>query len=51
MICHLGCGHIDAETGQEMADHVRVLHPEVFTPVETWPDGKPVIYDDTGEQP
>lgn len=30
-------------------DHVRVFHPDDYKPLQRWPDGTPVIIDDTLE--
>lgn len=27
--------------------HLRMLHPDAYEPVETWPDGAPVVVDTT----
>lgn len=43
--------HTDADTiGEGIAaadEHFRVLHPGVFAEIERWPDGGPVIVDDS----
>lgn len=26
-------------------DHFRVMHPDIFDEIETWPDGAPVVLD------
>ena len=30
-------------------DHFRVMHPDTFAQIETWPDGAPVVVDGTLE--
>lgn len=32
---------------EDMVDHLRLLHPDMYDPVETWPDGRRVIIDET----
>jgi hypothetical protein len=32
------------EQTTDILDHIRLMHPEA-EPVETWPDGKPVVVD------
>jgi hypothetical protein len=31
----------------EILDHLRLIHPSQWDGLETWPDGSPVIYEDT----
>lgn len=31
---------------QDALNHIRVMHPDDYSPVETWPDGTPVVVDD-----
>lgn len=33
----------------KIEDHVRIFHPDHYEPLERWPDGNPVIIDDTLE--
>lgn len=28
---------------EELVDHIRVMHPDVYEPPLTWPDGKRVV--------
>jgi hypothetical protein len=45
--CH-ECGeHLDVESFGEVEDHIRVLHPDLYRPLEPWPDGLIVIHDQT----
>ena len=34
---------------EELLEHVRLLHPDDYEPVQTWSDGQPVIIDNTLE--
>lgn len=45
--CH-PCGEpLEVNNLAEVEDHIRVIHPDLYEPVEKWPDGAPVIYDET----
>jgi hypothetical protein len=34
---------------EDFADHLRVMHPDEYEKVEKWPDGSPVVVDNTLE--
>jgi len=45
--CH-PCGEwLDVPSPDDLEDHIRVVHPDLFTPLERWPDGQVVVGDDT----
>jgi hypothetical protein len=40
--CHI-CDRVFQEN---ILDHVRLMHPDVFPEMETWPDGGMIFYED-----
>lgn len=47
--CHLCDEKIEGASIPDYDEHLRVLHPKEYAEVERWPDGKPVVHDDTLE--
>lgn len=46
--CHLGCGDIEADGIEGIADHIRILHPDEYGEgPERWPDGRVAVVDHT----
>lgn len=44
--CHLCEPAADVPT-VDLVNHIRVMHPDQYEPVECWPDGAPVVtYDE-----
>ena len=33
----------------KILEHSRLFHSELYEPVEKWPDGEPVVYEDADE--
>jgi hypothetical protein len=33
----------------DLLSHISVYHPDLYEPIETWPDGQPVVIDTTLE--
>ncbi len=44
--CHL-CHDGVPRSLQDAIDHIRVLHPDAYSPPERWPDGGLVVTDET----
>lgn len=48
--CAFGCDELEADSLEEVNDHLRVVHPCVYGDgPERWPDGQIVVYDQTLE--
>jgi hypothetical protein len=42
------CGDLLALSN--LFNHYRIIHPSLGVEVETWPDGDPVVYDETVDE-
>ena len=38
-----GCCHLCGEDVEDMGNHLRVIHPDVYGGLERWPDGELVM--------
>jgi hypothetical protein len=45
--CHPCDQWMDVASPEELEDDIRVVHPELFSPLERWPDGAIVLHDET----
>jgi hypothetical protein len=44
------CLPCDEYVSGNLEDHFRIIHPDLGVELETWPDGAPVIVDETVEE-
>lgn len=51
MVTCLACAPPRNVAGHALMEHLRILHPVIYQQIERWPDGTPVVMDQTADSP